>query len=466
MRLRVTGGWLVTPRGRLRADLVADDGVITALTEPGRAGPADEELDVSGLWVFPGFIDPHVHSRDPGLVEKEGFVHATMAALCGGITTIFDMPNTVPPLSRADQVRVRAAAHEPAWCDFGLWGIGLGAENLAEISGLLAAGVVGIKLYWAYAFDRRTGALVQEPPGNPSEVVPPPSTDQVMDLFHCVAAHGGLLAAHCEDRGVLDWAARRLPTPCDGEGLAARRPAVAEAAAVALAVEFARETGCRLHVVHLSTATGAALVRRARAEGVRISAETCPHYLVWTAADARDARFKVFPPLRRPADREALWAALEDGTIGSIGSDHAPHTAAERALDLASAPAGLLGTETMATVMLGEMTRGRLEPEQLASRLSEGTARIFGLHPRKGTLWPGADCDLTVVDPEAPWRIDQSRLHSKHAVSPWDGWSGRGCPRYAVLRGRLAMREGEPVGEPRGRLVTPTMGAQTPAEGG
>jgi allantoinase len=466
VRLRVTGGWLVTPRGRLQADLVADDGVITALTEPGRAGTADEELDASGLWIFPGFIDPHVHSRDPGQVEKEGFAHATLAALCGGITTIFDMPNTVPPLSRADQVRGRAAAHEPAWCDFGLWGIGLGAENLAEIPGLLVAGVVGIKLYWAYALDRRTEALVQEP-DDPSSVVPPPTTDQVMDLFRCVAACGGLVAVHCEDRGILDSAARQLPPPRDGEGLAARRPAVAETAAVALAAEIALETGCRLHVVHVSSARAADLVRRARADGMRISAETCPHYLVWTAADARDARFKVFPPLRSAADRDALWAALRDGTIASLGSDHAPHTAEEKALDLAGAPAGLLGAETMATVMLGEMTRGRLEPERLASLLATGTARIFGLYPRKGALWPGSDCDLTVVDPEAPWRIDQSRLHSKNPVSAWDGWSGRGRPRYAVLRGQLAMCEGEPVGEPGGRLVTPAMGAaRAPGEDG
>lgn len=460
MRLRITGGTVVTPGGRFAADVIAQDGVVAALAEPGHAGPADDELDAAGCLLFPGFIDPHVHSRDPGLTEKDDFAHSTLAALCGGVTTILDMPNTVPPLADALRFPDRAAQHaRVASVDFGLWGMSLGAANLDQVRGLVEAGAVGVKLFWGYALDRVTGELVHDPAGRPpGDVIPPPGNADVFDLFREVAAAGGLLAAHCEDRGILDAALRDLGhAPRDYREFLASRPDAAEAAAIALAGEMARATGCRFHVLHVSSARGAQVVRRTRAEGIGISAETCPQYLTLTEADhgRLGSRLKVYPPVRMAADRDALWDAVRDGTIASIGSDHAPHTAQEKSRDLGAAPAGAIGVETMVRVLLGEMTEGRISPERLSWCLSEGTARLYGLFPKKGSIWPGSDCDVTIVEPDGEWRIDDAELHSKHRLSPWHGRTGRGRPRAAVIRGEVAMRQGQPVRGPRGMLVRP-----------
>jgi dihydroorotase-like cyclic amidohydrolase len=224
---------------------------------------------------------------------------------------------------------------------------------------------------------------------------------------------------------------------------------------IALAAELSAETGCRLHVVHTASRQGVRALRRARADGIRISAETCPHYLSFTADDFDDigVLMKVYPPIRRAEDRAALWEAVQDGTIASIGSDHAPHTVQEKALGLASAPAGVPGVETLGPVLVHHMLSGRLSPERLAWLLSEGTARVCGLYPRKGALEPGADADFTLVDPEATTRVDAARLHSKQPQSPWQGQRLQGAIRMTLLRGQVVARGGEPVGEPRGRLI-------------
>ncbi len=456
MRTKITGGTVVAAGGRFAADILAEDGTILELAQPGRAGSADAELDAGGRLVFPGFIDPHVHSRDPGLTEKEDFAHSTLAALCGGVTTICEMPNAVPPVSDVPTFHDRAAQHsEVASVDFGLWGISLGPDNLDQVRGLIEAGAVGVKLFWGYALNRVTKQLVynlaDEPPEN---LILPPGNGEVYDLFREVAAAGGLLAAHCEDRGILEAAQRALGRDLqEYEDLLTVRPDVAEAATIAVAVEMSRATGCRFHVVHISSARGVDIVRRAQGQGTSITAETCPHYLTLTDADYSEIgpKMKIYPPVRRAGDRDAIWAALRDGTITSVGSDHAPHTVAQKSGNLAAQPAGAIGVETLAPVMLNEMVAGRISPERLAWVCSEGTARLYGLYPRKGSLLPGSDCDLTIVDPEGEWQIDNASLHSKHNLSLYHGRRGRGLVTMAVLRGELAMRDGEPTGDPRGR---------------
>jgi allantoinase len=460
MRTAVVGGTIVTSWGRVLADVVLEDGKVAALVEPGRAGPSDEKVDARGKLVFSGFIDPHVHSRDPGLTEKEDFAHSTRAALCGGITTLLEMPNAVPPVSDAHVYHDRVAQHtEVASTDFGLWGISLGAANLGDLRGLVEAGVVGIKLFWGYALDRITRELVYNlADRRPEDVIPPPSNAEVWDLFREVAAAGGLLAAHCEDRGVLEAAQRGLGHELRSYAdLLAARPDAAEAAAIATAVELSRATGCRFHVVHVSSGRGVELVRRARADGVSFSAETCPHYLTLSEEDFDRVgpMMKVYPPVRTARDREDLRAAVRDGTISSIGSDHAPHTIAQKRQGLATSPAGFVGVETLVPLLLNEAASGRVSWERLAWVLSEGTARVYRLYPRKGALLPGSDADLAVVDPEAEWEVDDARLHSKHSLSPWHGRRGRGRVVRALLRGETVMRDGEPVGEPRGRHVRP-----------
>jgi dihydroorotase len=454
MRLRIANATLVSGHGQVQADITVRDGQIEAIGDtPG--GPLDEEIDARGLLLFPGFIDPHVHSRDPGLTHKEDFAHSTRAAAAGGVTTVLEMPNAIPPVTSAAIFEERAIQHaRVAAVDFGLWGLALGSENVTEIDGLFAAGAVAVKLFWGYALDRRTRTLVYNvAEASAEDLIPPPNTGEVLELCRAVARSGGVLAAHCEDRGILDASERQtLDSYAD---LLQARPDTAESVAIAIAAELSAATGCRFHVVHTASRRGVQALRRAQAEGVRLSAETCPHYLTFSAADFGElgVLMKVYPPIREADDRAALWQAVHDGTITSIGSDHAPHTREEKRQPLGAAPAGVAGVETLGPALVDAMLGGQITPERLACVLSEGTARLYGLYPRKGALEVGADADFTLVDPAGTTLVDQARLHSLEPQTPWQGRQLRGAIRMTILRGQIIARDGEPVGEPRGRLV-------------
>lgn len=458
MRLHITGGTLVTAAGTTRADVLCEEGRIAAVLEPGQAVASDERLDASGLLVFPGFIDPHVHSRDPGITTKETFAGSTAGALASGLTTIFEMPNAVPPVTDAAVFEQRAAEHaQVAAVDFGLWGQAVGEENLDDLGGLVEAGAVGIKLFWGYALDRATKRLVYTyADASPDEVIQPPEVGGVYEIMRRVAAAGGLFSAHCEERGVLAAAEAALPngivTYAD---LLAARPAIAEVAAVTAAGEFALDTGCRFHVVHVSARRTVEAIAALQAAGAKITGEACAHYLVLTDADVDRVgpAMKVYPPVRTADDQAALWDALADETLSAIASDHAPHAPEEKALPLAEQPAGIHGIETLVPLTLDAMSRGRLRPEQVAALLSERTAETFRVDHRKGRVRVGNDADFTLVDPERAWTVDAARLHTLHPSSIFDGFSGRGAAVASVIRGELAMRDGEPVGAARGQLV-------------
>ena len=475
MKLLVSGGTVVSPGGRRAADVLCDGERIAAVLDPGAAVDADEVVDARGLLVFPGFIDPHIHPRDPGDTHKEDFAHASRAAAVGGVTTLLVMPNAVPPVTDVASFRRRAAEHGAvAHVDFGLWGLSLGVANLGDLAGLFAEGAVAVKLFWGYALDKESKRLVYNAADRaPEDVIPPASTGEVFEIFRAVAAADGILAAHCEDRDILEAAQRELGhAPRAYAELAVARPDVAESSSVAVGVELARATGCRFHVCHVSSARATHLVRLAQRDGLPVTAETCPHYLLFVAADCagRDAAMKAFPPVREVADREALWAGVIDGTVASLGSDHAPHTLADKSQAFASAPAGMVAVETMAPLLLDQMNAGRITPERLSWALSEGTARLYGLYPRKGAIVAGADADLTLVDPAATWTIRGEELHSVQRHTPLEGTVVRGLPVRTLLRGSLVAADREPVGESSGRLVRRAAGrpeaAATPAEVG
>jgi allantoinase len=446
VKLLVHGGTVVGVGGRARAEVLCEDGLVGALLAPGERPAADQVIDASGRLVFPGFIDPHVHSRDPGLKNKETFATVTAAAAAGGITCLFDMPNTVPPLSEASQVEERARLHErTAHVDFGMWGVALGAANLDHLGPMLAAGVVAIKLFWGYSLDRTTMKLMYASgDADADQLVGPPESDEVLEIFAAVARAGGLLGVHCEDHALIAGRERALGRPVESyDELLQTHPWEAEAAAIAVALEFSAATGCDLHVVHVTSTRGAALVRAAHAAGHTVTAETCPHYLTLSSDDYErvGAKMKIFPPIRRPADREALWGAVDDGTVTSLGSDHAPHTLAEMALPLGAKPAGFAGVQTLAPLMVDAMSRGLLGAERLAWLLSEGTARRFGVYPRKGSLLPGTDADITIVDPDARWRVESDWLRSLNPVTPYAGRELRGRPVATIVRGRPVMED-------------------------
>jgi allantoinase len=458
VRTTVRNGRLITEHGFLDADLLCVDGRIRAVLDRGETAIADESVDAGGLLVFPGFVDPHVHSRDPGATHKETFGHSTLGALCGGTTTLLEMPNAVPAVTDVATFERRRAEHAAkAWVDFGLWGMALGPANLPDVGALHRAGAVAVKFFWGYALDKQTKGLVYNFAAAPPEsLLLPPENGEVLEMFAEIASYGGLLAAHCEDRHILARSAQLVGHPIRTyDDLLAARPAVAEATSIAVGAQFARTTGCRFHVVHLASAQGVQVVREARAAGAPLTAETCPQYLTLTDRDAErlGPAIKVYPPVRSQADQDALWAAVNDGAISSIGSDHAPHLVEEKAQGFESAPAGGLGVETLVPLMIDAMLAGRIPPTRLADVLSTSTAKLYGLWPRKGAIRPGADADLTLVDPAGTTRITNEGMHALNPVTTWHGWQVCGRVTASLLRGALVMKDGEPVGERSGRFV-------------
>jgi allantoinase len=460
MKLVVEDGLVVQPSGIDRLNVVCVDGRIDALTSSPVAS-ADEVIHADGCLVFPGFIDAHVHTRDPGQTEKEEFEPLTRAAALGGITTVCEMPNQLPPVRDRDSFERRAAEREgKAHVDFAQYVIGLGEANLADLAESIEAGAIGVKIFWGYGVDRRNGSLaynLHEIP--PEELMPPPTTGDVFRICEIVAGLGaGLVSAHCEDPAIVHAAAGRF-----GREMASyrdfldARPALAESTAVAAAVEISRSTGCRFHVLHMSSGRATELVRRGQNEGVQVSAETCPQYLTLTDADHPRIDFmKVFPPIREEAEQELLWKAVADGTISSIGSDHAPHTEEQSRAPLHSQFAGMPGVQTIAPVMMREMCRGRLTPQRLSAVLSENTARLFGIHPAKGSLAIDSDADFTIVDPDLEWTLASDDLAHKVRLSAWDGDKMQGAPVATIVRGEVVMRNGKIESEPQGRLVRRT----------
>jgi allantoinase len=458
MRLIIKNGSVVTPAGVQEVDVLCEDGRIAALLEPGLAVDVDEVLDATDAYVFPGFIDPHVHSRDPGMTEKEDFAHSTLGALVGGVTTIIEMPNAVPPVDSVEMLHERREQHERvARVDFGLWGISLGESNLDQLAPMIKAGAAAIKLFWGYALRRDTKQLVYNLNDEPIEnLLMPPGNGVVLQIFKEVASVGGVMAAHCEDRDVLAVSERGLGHPVESyDDLLRARPDTAESTSIAVAAEFSRATGCRFHVVHMASAKAVETVRSARRRGIAVTAETCPQYLTLTDEDYPRVgpMMKVYPPIRTREDQDALWAGINDGTIVSVGSDHAPHTVEEKSRGFATQPAGAVGCETFGPVMTDALFRDRTTVQRFAEVMSTSTAKLYGLYPRKGVIQPGSDADLTIVDPRAVRTVRNEELVAKQPVSPWNGFELTGLPTAVVLRGEVAMRDGKPVGEPRGRFV-------------
>ncbi len=418
------------------------------------AGPA--VVDCRGLWVLPGAIDAHVHSRDPGFPEKEDWTTLTSAAAVGGVTTVLDMPNTVPGVDTPEVFAAKVSiAGSRALVDFGLWGLVRSSSTPEAIAGLLAAGAVGLKAFLGYAYHRGRRAVTYTVALDDPELEAPPGYDTIARLGPELARRGGLLAVHAEDPDILRHRARHLADYAD---VLRARPAEAEAAAVAATCRLAGAHGFRLHLVHVSSAEGLAAATAAKHhQGADVSIETCPQYLWATADDYRRVgnALRMNPPVRERGDQGALRAALVEDELDTVGTDHAPHTDAEKfAVDLDHCHPGSPGVQTL---LLSQLQLGRVlgATEQAINAITANVAERFRL-AGKGRLEPGADADLVLVDP-AGWTLATAEsMLSRQRHGVLEGMAFDFAINQVYARGELVAERGRVAAEPgRGRLVRP-----------
>jgi dihydroorotase len=437
--LVIHGGTVVSPDAAIAASVAIKDGAVVAVGTDAAMPPAAETLDARGLHVLPGAIDVHVHFRDPGYPHKEDWATGTAAAAFGGVTTVFDMPNTLPPTGTADALadKHRIAAAK-AHVDFGLYGL-LGEDTIAHVPDLIAGGVIGFKLYMGNTFGK----------------IPCPSTGAMLEALEVVAETGKRISLHAETNSIMERRETRLRAAGRIDPLAhiASRPAVVALEAVSRAAILAEWTGARIHILHISSAEELRPLREAKARGVDITGETCPHYLMLSADDY--ARFagviRVNPPVRERKNQASLWAALADSTIDLVATDHAPHAAGEKTRnDIWTVDCGFPGVETQMPLMLTEVNAGRMTISDYARWSAEAPAKIWGLYPRKGAIVPGADADLAIVDLGREWTIADAALQSRSRITPWNGRRVQGLPIHTLVRGRFVMKDRALVAQTRG----------------
>lgn len=452
--LLIKGGSVYGPDGPVEADVYVTDGVITGVEAGAVTSGGATVIDARGMYVMPGAIDVHVHSRDPGFPEKEDFGTLTAAAAMGGVTTVFDMPNTVPAVDAAGVLEAKAALARPkARVDFGLWGLVRSSSTEDQLEALAAAGAVGFKAYLGYSFGISRKQVLQVSEANDPDLEAPPDYGTLARLAPAIARLGLPLAIHAEDPAILSAFRRPLETYSD---LLESRPADAEAVAISAAAAIAKECGVKLHVAHLSSALGLRAAQDAMRVGATLTLETCPQYL-WLS-DQDFARLgtlmKVFPPIRTPADRDALVEAAAGGVIRIVATDHAPHTDEEKSRSLEDAPSGSPGVQSLYLSCL-ELAR-RLGDVSLAPRwVSEGPAALTGLQETKGAIAPGFDADLVIVDPNRTTLIRPAMMRSKQRRGAFDGMDFRFGIRDVFLRGRAIVRDGKLIGRASGRMVRP-----------
>lgn len=431
---------VVTPGGTRAASVTVADGVITAVLPYDAPVPDGTRLeDLGDDVLLPGLVDTHVHVNDPGRTEWEGFRSATRAAAAGGITTLIDMPlNSLPPTTTVDHLHTkRRVAAGQAHIDVGFWGGAL-PGNVKDLRPLHEAGVFGFK-----AFLSPSGV----------DEFPPLDQEQLARSLAEIAAFDGLLVVHAEDPHRLA-AAPRQGGPKYADFLASR-PRDAEDTAVAHLVARAGRLGARVHVLHLSSCDALPLIAAARAEGVRVTAETCPHYLTLTAEEVPDGacEFKCCPPIREAANQDLLWQALADGTIDCVVTDHSPCTADLKTGDFATAWGGISGLQLSLPAVWTE-ARGRgYGLEDVVRWMATRTAGLAGLDDRKGAIAPGRDADFAVLAPDAAFTVDPAALQHRNHVTAYAGRTLYGVVKSTWLRGERVFHGGE-FTEPKGRILT------------
>jgi allantoinase len=435
----VAGGTVVSEQGVFRADVVIREGRISALVEDS-AGLPGERLDATGLHVFPGGVDIHVHLREPSRIEREDFAHGTASAVAGGITTVVEMPQADPLVADLESFRLkRSLAERGAITDIGLYAAATG-QSRDVLAALQAEGALAFKAF-----------MCDSSPGYPRL-----DDAMLLDALEAMRDLDAMLIVHAENNDLLQAGLRRMAAAGRTDPLAhaESRPPLVEIEAIRLAVDLASHVGARLHVAHVSTAEGARIVAAARAAGANVTCETCPQYLVMDLSDLErlGPYARCAPAIRSSQEVDELWPLVVDGTIAAVASDHSPYRPEEKdagRTNIFAAALGLNVIQPMLPAVLDEgRTRRGLSLVRFAELSAGGPAKVAGLHPRKGSIRIGADADLAIWDLDREWQVSADALFSRHPWTPLEGRRIRGSVETTIRRGELVYRAGEVRGVP------------------
>ena len=433
--LVIRGARVVSPDQIIEASVAIAGEHIVAVGHDDTMPPARAEMRADGLYLLPGAIDSHVHFRDPGYPNKETWKTGSAAAAMGGVTTVFEMPNTNPPTGTVEALRIKQKAAESSYCDFGIHGL-LGDESIDQLEALLEAGVTSFKAFVGNTF------------GN----LPAPTDGALLEGFEILAPLGIRTVVHAENSSILFRRQKHLQDAGRIDALAhlAARPAVAEIEAIGRVLTLAEWTGARVHIAHHSAADSLFLLREAKRRGVDVTAETCPQYLLLNTEHMLKLGgiMRLNPPIREARHNQPLWDALMDGTLDMIATDHAPHAPEEKTREsIWDCDCGFPGVETQMPLMLTEVNRGRASLMDYVRWSAVAPAKAWGIYGPKGVIAPGAHADIAIVDMDRAGVLSQNRLQSISKISPWNGRPVKGYPLHTLLRGRFVMRDGKLVSE-------------------
>lgn len=432
--LIIENGYVVSPDRAVPGTIGVKNGRIETIAESGTDLTARERIDASGKFIFPGMIDCHVHLNEPGFEWREDIIHGTRSAAVGGVTTIIDMPlqNSPCPVTAGKLSAKAKLLSSKSYVDFALWG-GLIDNNLEHLDGLYTKGAVGLKVFL----------------GPVSPDYSTIGTGLLRSAMQQAAKLGIRIGVHCEDISIVNFeegkakekGRNRVVDYLDS------RPVVAEILAVTNVIELAAETKTKVHICHVSHPAVAELIKKAKTQGIDITAETCPHYLIFNAEflQKQGPLFKCAPPLRSQEDMTELWTYVMDETIGIIASDHSPCAPAEKESreDIWKCWTGISGMQTTFQIIFSEIYHKRkLDPSRITRLFSTNPSQTFGLYPRKGALEPGADADLIIVNPDRSWKIEPADLFYKNQISAFVGIEGKGLVEKTIVRGQIVFEEG------------------------
>lgn len=436
----IRNGHIVYPWGVFNGDILILDGKVASIGKSIVYGSV-EKINASGKLVLPGVVDIHVHMREPGLEYKDNFENGTRDAAQSGVTTVLEMPNTLPPVDTVERFREKKSIlSKKAYCDFGLYGV-IHDNSVNEVEKLINEGAVGFKVF----LGPTTGGIK------------PPSQKTLIEALTITSKYRTTVAFHAEEWDLVEYFTNEVLKQNRNDPLVHldSRPPICEELAIHRVGLIAEYTKAPIHIVHISSCEGTSALKYLKERGIDITGETNPHYLLLDTGDYEKygSIMKVNPPVRGGKHRECLWKAVYSGVIDIIASDHAPHSIEEKTRDMMSASSGYPGVYTLLPLLLTSALNNQLDLTKIPRLLSHNPAKRFNLYPKKGCLTPGCDGDVVIIDPSREWVIDKEKMYCRNKLTPFDKWRAKGFIEYTILRGTIIYSYGEVFSKPFGEFI-------------